>query len=89
MRRHGPTALYYKNWYYSVELAPGQITKGQYDPGLPMVPRQLARRVDVAGMECLDLGSVEGLMPALLARRERHVSSRLTSLGSVPTRWSR
>lgn len=69
VRRGGPAALADKWWYYSIELSKDNITKGYYDPALPMVPRQLARRVDVEGMECLDLGSVEGLMPVLLARR--------------------
>jgi 2-polyprenyl-3-methyl-5-hydroxy-6-metoxy-1,4-benzoquinol methylase len=68
VRRHGPQALADTWWYYSVELAPGVITKGQYAADLPMVPRQLMRRVDLGGADCLDLGSVEGLMPTLMRR---------------------
>jgi 2-polyprenyl-3-methyl-5-hydroxy-6-metoxy-1,4-benzoquinol methylase len=68
VRRGGPQALADKSWYYSVELAPGVVTKGQYHPELPMVPRLLTRQVDLTGMDCLDLGSVEGLMPTLMVR---------------------
>lgn len=68
VRRGGPQALADKWWYYSVELAEGIITKGQYQAELPMVPRLLTRQVNLTGMDCLDLGSVEGLMPALMVR---------------------
>jgi len=56
-------------WYYSVELAPGQVTKGIYDPATPLLPRQLLRGVDLAGAECLDIGTMEGLIPTLMVRR--------------------
>jgi SAM-dependent methyltransferase len=56
-------------WYYSVELVPGVITKGQYAPDLPMLPRLMLRRCAVNGMSCLDIGSMEGLVPVLLKRR--------------------
>lgn len=68
VRHGGPQALADKSWYYSVELADGVITDGQYHPDLPMVPRLLMRQVELAGRTCLDLGSVEGLMPALMVR---------------------
>jgi 2-polyprenyl-3-methyl-5-hydroxy-6-metoxy-1,4-benzoquinol methylase len=56
-------------WYYSVEAFPGVIARGSFPDDLPMLPRQLTRHADVAGQSCLDIGSMEGLMPALLARR--------------------
>jgi 2-polyprenyl-3-methyl-5-hydroxy-6-metoxy-1,4-benzoquinol methylase len=56
-------------WYYSVELLPGVLTPGHYPPELPMLPRLMLRRADVAGMDCLDVGTVEGLVPALLVKR--------------------
>lgn len=68
VHRGGPQALANKSWYYSVELADGVVTDGQYHPDLPMVPRQLMRQVDLRGRACLDLGSVEGLMPTLMVR---------------------
>ena len=56
-------------WYYSVELMPGLITKGQYPNSFPMLPRILLRNCDLRGTACLDLGSMEGLMPVLMCRQ--------------------
>jgi 2-polyprenyl-3-methyl-5-hydroxy-6-metoxy-1,4-benzoquinol methylase len=56
------------SWYYSVELLPGVVTPGRY-PDSPLLPRLLLRRCRVEGRSCLDLGTMEGLIPALLAKR--------------------
>lgn len=56
-------------WYYNVELAPGLITKGTHMPRVPMLPRMLLRNANLQGMECLDIGSMEGLIPTLMARQ--------------------
>jgi 2-polyprenyl-3-methyl-5-hydroxy-6-metoxy-1,4-benzoquinol methylase len=56
-------------WYYAVELLPGVQTAGHYPSELPMLPRLMLRRAGVAGMDCLDVGTVEGLVPALLVKR--------------------
>lgn len=56
-------------WYYSVELMPGLITKGQYPDSFPMLPRMLLRNCDLRGATCLDLGSMEGLIPVLMCRQ--------------------
>ena len=56
-------------WYYNVELAPGQITKGTHMPRVPMMPRMLLRNANLQGMECLDIGSMEGLIPTLMTRQ--------------------
>src|SRR6476660_6427054 len=56
-------------WYYSVELLPGLITKGQYPDSFPMLPRILLRNCDLRGTTCLDLGSMEGLMPVVMCRQ--------------------
>jgi 2-polyprenyl-3-methyl-5-hydroxy-6-metoxy-1,4-benzoquinol methylase len=55
-------------WYYSVELLPGLITKGIYPQNLPNLPRLMLRQVDLAGQSCLDMGSMEGLIPVLMKR---------------------
>lgn len=60
--------IYDQWWYYSVELLPGVITRGQYEDTFPMLPRSILRNCQVADMECLDLGSMEGLIPTLMAR---------------------
>ena len=43
-------------WYYNVELAPGQVTRGMQLPRVPMMPRMLLKRAELQGMECLDIG---------------------------------
>ena len=55
-------------WYYSIELLPGFITKGVYAADLPMLPRLMLRKCDLTGMSCLDMGSMEGLIPVLMRR---------------------
>lgn len=49
-------------WYYSVELLPGLITK-------TTLPRILLRNCDLRGMACLDLDSMEGLLPVVMCRQ--------------------
>ena len=56
-------------WYYSVELMPGLITRGQFPDSVPLLPRILLRNCDLRGTSCLDLGSMEGLMPVLMCRQ--------------------
>jgi 2-polyprenyl-3-methyl-5-hydroxy-6-metoxy-1,4-benzoquinol methylase len=56
-------------WYYGVELLPGVVTEGLFPPTMPMLPRLLLRRCDVAGTSCLDIGTMEGLVPVVLRRR--------------------
>jgi SAM-dependent methyltransferase len=55
-------------WYYSVELLPGIVAKGQHPDSIPMLPRINMRRVDLRGSACLDIGSMEGLMSVLMMR---------------------
>jgi len=56
-------------WYYGVELLPGVTTEGLFPPSMPMLPRMMLRRCEVAGTSCLDIGTMEGLVPVLLRRR--------------------
>ncbi|HEX2087419.1 MAG TPA: methyltransferase domain-containing protein, partial [Solirubrobacteraceae bacterium] len=56
-------------WYYGVELLPGVFTEGHQPAVLPMLPRMLLRNCDVAGAACLDVGSMEGVVPVLLRKR--------------------
>jgi 2-polyprenyl-3-methyl-5-hydroxy-6-metoxy-1,4-benzoquinol methylase len=56
-------------WYYNVELAPGLVTRGTHLPRVPMMPRMLLRQAGLRGMKCLDIGSMEGLIPTLMARQ--------------------
>jgi 2-polyprenyl-3-methyl-5-hydroxy-6-metoxy-1,4-benzoquinol methylase len=56
-------------WYYAVELLPGVVTTGLYPVDMPMLPRLLLRRCEVGGMSCLDMGTMEALVPVLLKKR--------------------
>lgn len=55
-------------WYYTVELMPGVVAQGQYPDAMPLLPRIMMRRCHLRGASCLDVGSMEGLMSALMAR---------------------
>jgi 2-polyprenyl-3-methyl-5-hydroxy-6-metoxy-1,4-benzoquinol methylase len=68
LKRNGPAALADQWWYYTVELAPGVVAKGNYEDDFPMLPRMMLRRIKLEGARCLDLGSVEGMIPAVMAR---------------------
>jgi 2-polyprenyl-3-methyl-5-hydroxy-6-metoxy-1,4-benzoquinol methylase len=68
-------------WYYSVELRPGLTTKGGHTPQSPMTPRMLMRNAELKGMECLDIGSMEGLIPALMVRQG---ASRVLATDALP-----
>ena len=56
-------------WYYNVELMPGMITNGIYTQETPMLPRMMMRNCHLSGMDCLDIGSMEGIIPILMARQ--------------------
>lgn len=60
--------LYRTWWYYSVELLPGLVARGVYPEDLPNLPRLMLRRCELGGASCLDLGSMEGLIPVLMRR---------------------
>src|SRR5438105_4811491 len=61
--------LYNTFWFYDVELLPGVITKGQFPDTMPLLPRMLLRKCDLTGADCLDIGSMEGLIPVLMCRQ--------------------
>lgn len=63
-----PSDLFNRWWYYTVELMPGLIAKGQYPDDFPLLPRLMLRNCDLKGASCLDLGSMEGLIPTLMCR---------------------
>ncbi len=63
------SGLYNQWWYYSFELAPGVATQSSFPPDFPLLPRMLLRNCDLAGCDCLDIGSVEGLIPILMCRQ--------------------
>jgi len=60
--------LFRQRWYYSTELLPGLVAEGVYPPELPMLPRLMLRQCDLTGTSCLDMGTMEGLIPTLMCR---------------------
>jgi 2-polyprenyl-3-methyl-5-hydroxy-6-metoxy-1,4-benzoquinol methylase len=61
--------LYNAWWYYSVELIPGATKVGIYPANFPLLPRIMMRNCNLKQMDCLDLGSMEGLIPTLMCRQ--------------------
>lgn len=55
-------------WYYAMELAPGIVTPGQRFPNVALTS-DLLTRVDLAGTRCLDIGTMEGIIPVLMKRQ--------------------
>jgi SAM-dependent methyltransferase len=62
------SVVYKSWWYYTAELLPGLMAKGIYPDDLPMLPRIMLRNFELNGMDCLDIGSMEGLMSVLMRR---------------------
>lgn len=61
--------LYNQWWYYGFELAPGITTSSSFPADFPLLPRMLLRNAELAGSDCLDIGSVEGLLPVVMCRQ--------------------
>lgn len=57
-----------RKWYYTIEVAPGVFTPGHEFENIHLT-RTALRRIDVSGLDCLDVGSMECLVPILLRRR--------------------
>jgi SAM-dependent methyltransferase len=55
-------------WYYSMEMEPGKLTPGQAFSNIGLT-RTLLQRADLNGQNCLDIGTMEGLVPILMRRR--------------------
>ena len=56
-------------WYYGAELEPGVTLPGSYPEDFPFAPRVLLRNCDLTGMDCVDLGAMEGVTPVLMCRK--------------------
>lgn len=68
-------------WYYTVELAPGLQAQGTYPADFPYMPRMLMRQAHLQGTDCLDLGSMEGVIPVLMHRKG---AKRIIAADAVP-----
>ena len=64
----------FRDWYYSIELTPGQLTQGNNFPSVALT-RWILRSVPVEGLSCVDIGAMDGLISVLLARRRAKVTA--------------
>jgi 2-polyprenyl-3-methyl-5-hydroxy-6-metoxy-1,4-benzoquinol methylase len=55
-------------WYYSIELKPGQFTKGFDFPNVALT-RHLLNRLALKGADCLDISAADGLISLLRSRQ--------------------
>jgi 2-polyprenyl-3-methyl-5-hydroxy-6-metoxy-1,4-benzoquinol methylase len=55
-------------WYSTIELAPGVFSPGLNIPTVALT-RAALQAIPIEGLRCVDIGSVEGVVPVLLARR--------------------
>lgn len=60
-----------RKWYYSIELQKGIFTTGNNFPNV-ILTRKILKNVEVKNKYCLDIGSMEGLIPTLLKLRGAH-----------------
>ena len=55
-------------WYYTVELTPGKWVKGIYPDDMVLLPRLNLSKIALSGHSALDVATMEGLMPILMAK---------------------
>jgi SAM-dependent methyltransferase len=57
-----------QEWYYRIELLEGVFTSGKKFPNV-ILTRKILGNIEVKDQSCIDIGSMEGLIPTLLKRR--------------------
>lgn len=57
-----------ENWYYSIELEPGKFSRCDQPHQNIALTRALLREIDLHGLDCLDIGTQEALLPVLMLR---------------------
>ncbi len=55
-------------WYYTVEREDGGFYKGVYPDDMILLPRANLAKIDLRGRKTLDVCTMEGLMPTLMAK---------------------
>ena len=55
-------------WYSTIELAPGVFSPGLSIPSIALT-RAALKAIPLDGLKCLDVGTVEGVVPVLMTRR--------------------
>lgn len=62
-------------WYYSIEYSPGKFTKGLTFGNL-VLTRKILENTEIKNMNCIDIGTMEAIVPVLLKRRgAKHVTA--------------
>ena len=61
-----------EKWYYTIELLPGVFTNGFQFRNI-ILTRKILKNIKVKNMKCLDIGTMEGLVPSLLVKRGAQV----------------
>ena len=64
-----------------MQLAPDLVAQGTYPADFPYMPRMLMRNAHLQGQDCLDLGSMEGVIPVLMHRKG---AKRIIAADAVP-----
>ena len=55
-------------WYYTVEREDGGLYQGVYPDDMVLLPRRNLAKIDLKGRKTLDVCTMEGLMPTLMAK---------------------
>ena len=55
-------------WYSTIELSPGVFTKGYMLRNIALT-RELIRKCDIKGTKCLDIGTMDAVIPILLKKQ--------------------
>ena len=61
-------------WYYTIEVAPDLFTPGENHPNI-IPTRSLINRLDPMGAKVLDIGTMEAMIPILMARNGANVTA--------------
>jgi 2-polyprenyl-3-methyl-5-hydroxy-6-metoxy-1,4-benzoquinol methylase len=61
--------LAHQSWYHSFEMLPGVHCRGQYEDDLIFPARRMLRHCEIKNRRCLDIATMEGLIPAIMSRR--------------------
>lgn len=56
-------------WFYDAEIYPGLKKEGIFPDYFPLPARVLMRNAVLSGMDCLDIGSMEGIIPILMKKQ--------------------
>ena len=59
--------IFNQKWYHKIELLPGLFTDGDGFDNLNLT-RELLKKIDLKGKNCLDIGAMDGMMSVILKK---------------------